>query len=317
MKMIELASGDQMPMLGLGTWKMSDGSAFEAVKSAIENGYRHIDCAWIYENEQDVGRAIKHCLDSGVVSRQELWITSKLWNDRHRTEHVADALKESLTHLQLDYLDLYLMHWPVAHKFGVVRPEAGDQFETLQDVPLTDTWSALLGCVDDGLVRNAGVSNFNQTKLQFLIDATGKAPAANQVESHPLLPQNELVDFCQQQKIVYTAYSPLGSGDRPDAMKSDSEPNMFDNPVIQTVAKSNQLTAAQVMLAWAVQRGTVPIPKSGNPQRQLENLKAAGVQLSPQELQAINEINQPFRYVDGTFWEYPGGPYTANELWNA
>ena len=130
MKNIELASGDQMPVLGLGTWKMSDGTAYSAVKTAIENGYRHIDCAWIYENEADVGKALKECIDAGIVKREELWVTSKLWNDRHRAEHVQAALKESLNNLQLDYLDLYLIHWPVAQQFGVARPESGDQFES-------------------------------------------------------------------------------------------------------------------------------------------------------------------------------------------
>ena len=316
MKNIELASGDQMPVLGLGTWKMSDGTAYSAVKTAIENGYRHIDCAWIYENEADVGRALKECLDAGIVKREELWVTSKLWNDRHRAEHVQAALKESLNNLQLDYLDLYLIHWPVAQQFGVARPESGDQFESLQNVPLVETWNAMQQCTAAGLCRNVGVSNFSQKKIAHLIEATGKAPAANQVESHPFLQQKGLFDYCQENKIAFTAYSPLGSGDRPDGMKQENEPSLFDNEVLKEIGQQHELSAAQVMLAWAVNRGTIPIPKSANAQRQQENLAAASTNLSGEQMQAIAQVDKQHRFVDGTFWEVEGGPYTVAELWD-
>lgn len=316
MKHIKLANGDRMPALGLGTWKMTDGLAYDAVKAAIENGYRHIDCAWIYENEADVGRALRECLDSGIVRRDELWVTSKLWNDRHRGEHVADALKETLGNLQLEYLDLYLIHWPVAQQFGIVRPEGGHQFESLESVPLVETWNSMLRCVQEGLCRNAGVSNFSQKKLAHLLEATGQSPACNQVESHPFLQQPELLEYCQGNQIAFTAYSPLGSGDRPDMMKRTDEPDLFENGTIRAIAESHELTPAQVMLAWAVNRGTIPIPKSANPERQQQNLAAASVELSEAEMQSMAALDRHHRFVDGTFWEVDGGPYTVATLWD-
>ncbi len=316
MKHIELASGDQMPALGLGTWKMADGVGYTAVNTAIQAGYRHIDCAWIYENEEDVGRAINECLEQKVVSRDELWITSKLWNDRHREQHVIEGCKESLQKLQLDYLDLYLVHWPVAQKHGVARPSSAAEFSPLDEVPLIETWNAMQRCVDQGLCRNIGVSNFSQKKLQHLIDETGRAPACNQVESHPFLQQTSLFDYCQSQNIAFTAYSPLGSGDRPDGMKRQNEPNLFNDSTIQTLASELNSTPAQVILGWAIQRGTIPIPKSGDIERQKQNLAAADLQLSEDQMNQIGQLDQRYRFVDGTFWEMEGGPYTVAELWD-
>lgn len=317
MRHVELANGDKIPALGLGTWKMNDGAAFEAVKTAIENGYRHIDCAWIYENESDVGRAINDCIQSGVVTRDELWITSKLWNDCHRPEDVEGALNETLGNLNLEHLDLYLIHWPVAHRSGVVRPEDANGYVSLDEVPLRDTWQAMLDCSEKGLCRNTGVSNFNVPKMEQLTKASGVAPSCNQVESHPLLQQKELLQYCQDNRIAFTAYSPLGSGDRPDGMKKSGEPDMFRNDTIRTIAEKHNLTAPQILLAWAVCRGTVPIPKSANSQRQRQNLDAAAIELSEDDMQSIANLDQQYRYVDGKFWEVPGGPYTATDLWNA
>ena len=226
MKYFDFENGDSMPMLGLGTWKMMDNSAYDAVKSAIEMGYRHIDCAWIYQNESDVGAAIKDCIDQGVVSREDLWVTTKLWNDRHRGEHVEQALKEQLASLQLDYVDLYLIHWPVAHQYMVIRPETGDQFLSLDEVPLSETWQAMLESAQAGLSRNVGVANFSAKKIAQLIETSGSAPACNQVECHPLLQQVELFDYCRENEIAFVAYSPLGSGDRPDGMKKPNEPTV-------------------------------------------------------------------------------------------
>ena len=316
MKSIELLSGDQMPILGLGTWKMSPAEAYESVKMAIRNGYRHIDCAWIYQNESSVGRAITELLDSGEISREELWITSKLWNDRHHPEHVRDALKGTPSDLRLDYLDLYLIHWPVAHEFGVPRAESGNQMLSLDEVPLSDTWSAMLECVESGLCRNTGVSNFNQPKLQNLIDVTGQTPACNQVECHPYLQQDDLLDYCLKHQIAFTAYSPLGSGDRPELMRKDGDPNLFDDPLLKTMADQHQVTVAQLMLAWAIQRGSAPIPKSNNEARQNENLAAAKIVLSNADLETLKSLDQNYRYNDGSYWAIPGSPYTVDDLWN-
>ena len=316
MKHFEFENGSSMPMLGLGTWLMLDGSAYEAVKTAIEIGYRHIDCAWIYLNETDIGRAIKDCIDGGVVTRGDLWITTKLWNDCHRAEHVEKALQQQLKNLQLEYVDLYLIHWPVAHQYQVVRPESADQFLSLDEVPLTETWSAMLECVGSGLSRHAGVANFSRKKVDQLITETGVAPACVQVECHPYLQQNTLLNYCTEKDIAFVAYSPLGSGSRPDRLKKHDEPNLFEIEVVQEIASSHGATAAQVLLAWLINRGAIPIPKSSNPQRQKENLQSVHIDLTEQQMVVLSELDQSYRFVDGKFWEIPGGPYQAIEIWD-
>ena len=315
MKTVTLAGGQEMPLLGLGTWKMFEGSAYAAVKSAIELGYRHIDCAWIYDNEADVGKALHDCFKQKIVSRDDLFITTKLWNDRHRPEHVAAALKEQLVDLQLNYVDMYLIHWPVAHQFGHPRPESGTDFESLVDVPLNDTWNAVIECQNAGLCRNIGVSNFSQSKIDDLTAATGVKPSCLQVESHPYFKQSQLLDYCDKNDIAFVAYCPLGSGDRPEQMKGLNEPKLFDCQALKEIADAHSITTAQVMLSWAVNRGSIPIPKSANAQRQKENLESAQIELNESEMNAIADINVEHRFVDGTFWELEGGPYTAASIW--
>ncbi len=316
MQYVELANGQKIPALGLGTWKLNDGVAREAVYAALEIGYRHIDCAWIYENESDVGAALTAGINEGLCQRDDLFVTSKLWNDRHRAADVAPALKGTLADLQLDHLDLYLIHWPVAQQSGVPRPETAADFLTLDQAPLAETWQAMQQCVDAGLCRNIGISNFSAQKITSLIEETGITPACNQVESHPYLQQNELFEFCTAHRIAFTAYSPLGSGDRPDGMKQENEPALFADPVLQKIADSYSVTVAQVMLAWAVTRGSIAIPKSANRQRMADNFAAAALQLSDDDMTAIAALDRHHRYVDGTFWELPDGPYTVANLWD-
>lgn len=314
MKSVNVASNLQMPVLGLGTWKMDDGVATGAVKTALDVGYKHIDCAAIYLNEPEVGEAFSSWFDQGG-KRDDLWITSKLWNDSHQPQHVEAALKKSLTDLQIDELDLYLIHWPIAQKHGVLRVESGADFIPLDQIPLSETWQAMEDCVKKGLCKSIGVANFSQSKLQSLLDNETVKPTVNQVEAHPFLPQDELVDFCRSNDIVFTGYSPLGSGDRPDKMRDDADPNLFEDEVIKSIAAQRKITAGQVMLAWAINRGTVPIPKSSNESRLKENLAAAEIELSPEEMARISEVNKSHRFVNGKFWEMEGGPYFADEIW--
>ena len=213
MKNLEFGNGDKLPILGLGTWKSKPGEVRKAVHWAIKAGYRHVDCAAIYENEREVGQGISDAIADGLVMRKELFVTSKLWNDSHRYEDVKPALKKSLNDLRLDYLDLYLVHWPVAFKRGISFAAHREEFYTYKDVPLTQTWEAMQEQKTSGLTRHIGVSNFNKSKLKELLGMGGEKPEMNQVEMHPFLPQEGLIDFCRENDILMTAYSPLGSPD--------------------------------------------------------------------------------------------------------
>jgi len=306
----------EMPAIGLGTWKMEDGTATAAVKTALESGYRHIDCAPIYLNEPDVGAAFDEVFRQDTVNREDVWVTSKLWCNRHRPDLVQGALQTTLADLKLDYLDLFMIHWPIVFRDDVHRPEKPDDFISLENMPLFDTWRAMEACVDAGLCRNIGVCNFSTKKLKALLPDCRIKPAANQVECHPFFPQTELFEFCNSQGIQFVAYSPLGSGDRPERMRSDSDPNLFENSVIKGIAEARQISPGQVMLAWAVTRGSAAIPKSSNPGRLAENLATGSMDLSKEEMAAIDEIGLIYRYVHGRFWEMPGSPYTVANLWD-
>lgn len=316
MKSLTLTNQDTIPMFGLGTWKSPPGEVYQAVKTALAIGYKHIDCAPIYRNEPEVGQAIQESLNSGIVKREEIWITSKLWNSDHQSSEVIPALKQTLKDLQLEYLDLFLIHWPIALKKGVLFPEKASDYLTLTEVPLIETWSAMIAASEQGLCKHIGVSNFSQQKLADLIAQTSYKPEVNQVESHPYLQQNELLAYCQSQGIVFTAYSPLGSSDRPQVFKKADEPSLLTHPVILDIAVKHNLTPAQVLIAWGINRDTVVIPKSVNPERIAENLAASEVNLTSEDMQAIANLELNYRYVDGSFWEIPGSPYTVAELWN-
>ncbi|MFT5300748.1 MAG: alcohol dehydrogenase (NADP+) [Mariniblastus sp.] len=315
MKTYKFPQGE-MPAIGLGTWKMDNGSATAAVKSALELGYRHIDCAPIYQNEPAVGAAFADVFNAGEISREDVWITSKLWCNRHRPDLVEGALRQTLADLRLDYLNLFMIHWPIVFRHDVHRPETASEFVSLEELPLTETWQALEACVDAGLCKNIGVCNFSIKKLKTILADCRIKPAANQVECHPYFPQNELFDFCQLEGIQPVAYSPLGSGDRPERMRAEDDPSLFESPVLQEIAAENGVTAGQVMLAWACQRGTVAIPKSSSPTRQTENLLAAELELSGEQMEKINHITTNRRYVHGRFWEMEGSPYTVANLWD-
>ncbi len=316
MRTAVFANGDRMPLLGLGTWKSQPGQVGEAVREAIRLGYRHIDCARVYGNEAEIGAAIAAAIAAGEVTRDALWITSKLWCHAHGRENVAPALQASLSDLGLDWLDLYLIHWPVPIRPGVAFPTSAADLLPPGQVPLASTWEGMEAAVEAGLTRHIGLSNFSATKIEPLLHHARIRPEVNQIERHPLLQQPQLVSDCNAAGIHVTAYSPLGSPDRPAFLQDPDAPVLLQNPVIGAIAATHGCTPAQVLIAWHLQSGISTIPKSVSSARLRENLAAADLDLSADDLARIAALDQHLRFVDGSFWVLDGGPWTLQTLWD-
>lgn len=301
-----------MPALGLGTWLSEPGEVYDAVRAALEVGYRLIDCAAIYGNEEEVGRALEDAMAAGDITREDLWVTSKLWNDAHRPEDTRRAVEKTLKDLRLERLDLYLIHWPIAVRPGVGMAKTADEFLSADEVTLEQTWGAMRALRDDGLASQIGVSNMGPKRLDALSKA-GEMPAVLQVESHPNLVQQPLLDYCRTHQIAFTAYSPLGSPGQADREKG--ELSLLEEPIIKGIADSLGATPAQVLIAWAIVRGTSTIPKSVHRKRIVENFGALKLELTDEQVAEIESLDRGRRYVDGTFFECEGAPLKAEDIW--
>ncbi|KHN78994.1 Alcohol dehydrogenase [NADP(+)] [Toxocara canis] len=296
-----LSSGYTIPVLGLGTWLSGPGEVGSAVEYAVKHGYRHIDCAYAYLNQKEVGEALSRVFSEKIVERKEMFITSKIWNTFHSYELARKCVDEILADLRLDYLDLCLIHWPHGYE------EGGDIFPKTEDgkkmryssVDYLETWHALEDCVRAGKIRSVGISNFNHKQIARIIHNCTVKPSVLQVELHPYFQQRKLREFCQSHEITITAYSPLGNPSMP--FRKEGDAIALEDSVIKEIAQRHNKTPAQVILRWEILSGIVVIPKSTSEKRIIENSEIFDFELGPEEMAQINGLDRNWRILDLTF----------------
>jgi len=321
MEHLKVGNG-QMPTVGLGLWKIDKQDTPQAVVDAIETGYRHLDSAADYGNEVEAGQGIQQAIDAGLCKRENLWITSKLWNTYHRKEHVKAACEKTLADLGVEYLDLYLIHFPISLKHVPIEeryppewlfnPESDNPEMIIDPVPLFETWQAMEELVTAGLVKNIGVCNYNSALLHDLNSYATIKPAVLQIESHPYLTQEKLIRTATDLGMAVTAFSPLGALSYVSLDMATQADSVLQAEVVLAAAKRTEKSAAQVVLRWGIQRGTAIIPKTSKKERLKENLSLYDFALNEEEMQAISSLNANRRFNDpGDFCEAAFGRFNA------
>ena len=300
--------GDNLPAVGFGLWKIDKPDTAGLVHAAIEAGYRHLDSAADYGNEKEAGEGIKSALAAGLCQREELWVTSKLWNTYHRPEHVRAACEKTLSDLSLDYLDLYLIHFPIALEFvdfdvryppeWIFDPDAEAPRMAIDPVPLHQTWAAMEDLKESGLVKHIGVCNYNSALLHDLMAYAKQKPEVLQVEAHPYLTQERLIKLAQDYGMTVTAFSPLGALSYVSLDMATENESVLEMEAVKAAAVRLGKTPAQVVLRWGVQRGTAIIPKTARRGRLKENLALFDFELNAEEMQAISALNRNRRFND-------------------
>ncbi|XP_041485673.1 1,5-anhydro-D-fructose reductase-like [Lytechinus variegatus] len=296
-----LPGGKKLPLLGLGTWQIKPEEVRSVVETAIDCGYRHIDEASLYGNEKGVGDAIKAKIDDGTIKREDIFVTSKLWITCSHPSKIEESCLQSLKDLGLDYLDLFLLHFPTSAVSGKGPLPLDDNGLLIGDdtIDYVDTWRVMESLVDKGLVRNIGVSNFTQSQIQRVLDLPPKHPIANlQIESHPFLAQVELIEFCRKNGISVTAYSPLGSPNRVFQERAPTDPVLMEDPTICGIAKKRGVSPAQVLIRYQLQRGVAVVPKSVTPSRIKQNFDAQSFQLTEEDCQVLANLNKNYRLMN-------------------
>lgn len=312
-------TGDKMPLVGLGTWKIPKDVVAMQVEAAIKLGYRHLDCACDYGNEEEVGAGIKAAIDSGVVTRKDLWITSKLWNTYHAKKNVTPACKKSLSDLGLDYVDLYLIHFPIALKYVDFADRYPPEwaFDTakgmiplqIEESTLRETWEGMEELVGAGLAKNIGVCNYNSALLADLFKYAKVKPAVLQIEGHPFLQQATLIKFAKNQGLAITAFSSFGAPSYHGLFEFAKDPknDLLTHSVIKAIADEHKKSTGEVLLRWATQRGIIVIPKSADAGRLQQNLGCTGgFDLTEANFKAIEALDRKLRFNDpANFADYP------------
>jgi len=298
MKFIKLNNGFDMPVLGLGTYKSNPGEVEKAVSCAIDIGYRHFDCAWFYGNEAEIGKALKEKINEGKVKREELFITSKLWSNFHAKEKVVPMLKETLAAFQMDYIDLFLIHWPFAFKEEAALWPKNEGKSAYSDIDYIETWKGMEECVKLGLVKSIGVSNFNAKQLERILANCNIPPAVNQVECNPNLSQKRLIAFCKENNIVITGYCPLGRSENAGT-PGFLEPTILD-PKVTAIGQKYGKTAAQVVLNYLITLGITVIPKSVTESRIKENFNVFDFALDEEDIKYLEGCDKNKRVCPAT-----------------